>query len=76
MALGSIPSKTADVLVIAPVCQCSSNLPVVNTKGNLSSGISAGDTNWAGTIFPLPSSVGYPSTNIISLPGSFGDSQG
>ena len=35
--------KTLDRAVIEPVCQCSSNLPVVKTSGKFLSGVSSGD---------------------------------
>ena len=44
--------------VIAPVCQCSSIRPVVNTMGNSSSGVSSGGTMPAGTSLPRLLGVG------------------
>ena len=47
VASGSIASRFDALRVIAPVCQCSSCLPVVNIIGNSLSGISSGDITFA-----------------------------
>ena len=50
----AIASKLEAFLVMAPVCQCSSCLPVVSIISNSSSGTSFGAVTLAGTNFPLP----------------------
>src|SRR5690625_7178150 len=51
---GSIASRTSERRVIAPVCQCSSILPVRRTYGYSSSGASAVGVSSTGTSFPRP----------------------
>ena len=68
--------KTLDLEVIEPVCQCSSSLPVVRINGKLESGVSSGETIFAGTILAFLLFVGKPSPNITSLPGLLESSQG
>ena len=67
--IGSCASKLEDRRVIAPVCQCSRTLPVVNTNGYSSSGNSSGGSKSVGTIVALPVVVGNPEKKIISSPG-------
>ena len=62
---GSIASRLDAFRVIAPVCQCSNCLPVVNIIEKSSSGSSSGFVTSALTNFPLPEVVGNLSPSDI-----------
>ncbi len=70
--MGSRVSRVVERRVMAPVCQCSSSLPVVSMNGYSLSGISAGGRSSETGIFPSPSGVGNWSLKMMSSPGALG----
>ena len=76
VASGSMASSTVARRVMLPVCQCSSCLPVIRTKGKLASGLSLAGMMSAGTKLTRPSAVAKCSLNTVGSPGSSSERQG